>query len=85
MAAAAQAAGDVTLLINNAGISTGAELVTGDLDLIRREMDTHFWGTVRGGPAPRLLANRKASAPQIETGAAAKRMAIARGPQGHGA
>jgi len=44
--AAAAAAGDVTLLVNNAGISTGAQLVTGDLAEIRREMDTHFWGTL---------------------------------------
>ena len=43
--AAAAAASDVTLLVNNAGISTGAQLVTGDLAEIRREMDTHFWGT----------------------------------------
>jgi NAD(P)-dependent dehydrogenase (short-subunit alcohol dehydrogenase family) len=44
--AAAEAAGDVTLLVNNAGIATGASLVTGDLAEIRREMDTHFWGTL---------------------------------------
>lgn len=44
--AAAQAAQDVTILVNNAGISTGAELVTGDLREVRREMDTHFWGTL---------------------------------------
>jgi NAD(P)-dependent dehydrogenase (short-subunit alcohol dehydrogenase family) len=43
---AAAAAPDVTLLVNNAGISTGAPLVTGDLAEIRREMDTHFWGTL---------------------------------------
>lgn len=39
-------ANDVTLLVNNAGISTGAALVTGDIAEIRREMDTHFWGTL---------------------------------------
>jgi NAD(P)-dependent dehydrogenase (short-subunit alcohol dehydrogenase family) len=44
--AAARAATDVTLLINNAGIATSTPLVTGDLDEIRREMDTHFWGTL---------------------------------------
>jgi NAD(P)-dependent dehydrogenase (short-subunit alcohol dehydrogenase family) len=44
--AAAAAAPDVTLLVNNAGISTGASLVTGELSEIRREMDTHFWGTL---------------------------------------
>lgn len=46
VAAAASAAPDVTLLVNNAGIATGAMLVTGDLAQIRREMDTHFWGTL---------------------------------------
>lgn len=44
--AAAKAAPDVTVLVNNAGISTGTALVTGDLAEIRREMDTHFWGTL---------------------------------------
>ena len=44
--AAAAAAHDVTLLVNNAGIATGASLVTGDLAEVRREMDTHFWGTL---------------------------------------
>ena len=44
--AAADAAPDVTLLINSAGISSGAQLVTSDLAEIRREMDTHFWGTL---------------------------------------
>ncbi|EWS82176.1 short-chain dehydrogenase [Brachybacterium phenoliresistens] len=44
--AAARAAQDVTVLVNNAGISTGASLVTGDLAEVRREMDTHFWGTL---------------------------------------
>lgn len=46
IAAAAAVATDVTLLVNNAGVSTGAGLVTGDLDEIRRELDTHFWGTL---------------------------------------
>jgi len=57
--AAAAAAQDVTLLVNNAGISTGAALVTGDLAEIRREMDTHFWGTlgVIREFAPVLAAN----------------------------
>ncbi|WP_329101550.1 SDR family oxidoreductase [Micromonospora sp. NBC_01699] len=44
--AAAEAAPDVTLLVNNAGISTYTNLVTGDLDTIRREMDTNFYGTL---------------------------------------
>jgi len=42
--AAAAAAGDVQILINNAGISTGTPLVTGDLASIRREMETNFYG-----------------------------------------
>jgi NAD(P)-dependent dehydrogenase (short-subunit alcohol dehydrogenase family) len=44
--AAAAAAPDVNLLVNNAGLDTATNLVTGDLDQIRREMDTHFWGTL---------------------------------------
>ena len=46
VAAAAAAAGDVTLLVNNAGLSTGANLVTGDLADIRLEMETHYFGTL---------------------------------------
>ncbi|MFV2109244.1 SDR family oxidoreductase [Micromonospora sp. LOL_015] len=60
VAAAAAATGDVTLLVNNAGVTTGADLVGGDLDLIRREMDTHFWGT---------LHMIRAFAPQLAGGA----------------
>lgn len=43
---AAKTASDVSLLVNNAGIVTGAPLLTGDTREIRREMDTHFWGTL---------------------------------------
>ena len=59
VAAAAQATGDVTVLINNAGSSTGADLLTGDLDDIRLEMDTHFFGTlsVVRAFAPQIAAN----------------------------
>jgi NAD(P)-dependent dehydrogenase (short-subunit alcohol dehydrogenase family) len=49
IAAAVAVAGDVTLLINNAGIGTGASLLTGDMaDMadIRREFETHFFGTL---------------------------------------
>jgi NAD(P)-dependent dehydrogenase (short-subunit alcohol dehydrogenase family) len=46
VAAAAGKAGDVNLLINNAGVSTYSNLVTGDLDKIKLELDTHFWGTL---------------------------------------
>jgi NAD(P)-dependent dehydrogenase (short-subunit alcohol dehydrogenase family) len=44
--AAAATAADAALLVNNAGISTGAQLVTGDLADARRELDTHLWGTL---------------------------------------
>jgi NAD(P)-dependent dehydrogenase (short-subunit alcohol dehydrogenase family) len=46
VAAAAELAADVDLLINNAGSSTGAALLTGDLDAIRLEMETHYFGTL---------------------------------------
>jgi NAD(P)-dependent dehydrogenase (short-subunit alcohol dehydrogenase family) len=46
VAGAAAAAGDVNLLINNAGSSTGAALLDGDLDAIRLEMETHYFGTL---------------------------------------
>ncbi|MGP9539204.1 SDR family oxidoreductase [Brachybacterium sp. AOP43-C2-M15] len=59
IAAAASVASEVSLVVNNAGIATGASLVTGDASEIRREMDTHFWGTLevirRFGPV--LAAN----------------------------
>ncbi|HWI73112.1 MAG TPA: SDR family oxidoreductase [Baekduia sp.] len=59
VAAAARAAGDVDVVINNAGVSTYQDLVTGDLDRIRLEMDTHFFGTlaVVRAFAPILAAN----------------------------
>ena len=43
---AAATARDATVVVNNAGISTGASLLTGELAEIHREMDTHFWGTL---------------------------------------
>jgi NAD(P)-dependent dehydrogenase (short-subunit alcohol dehydrogenase family) len=46
VAAAAAIAGDVNLLINNAGSSTGSDLLSGDLAAIRLEMDTHYFGTL---------------------------------------
>jgi NAD(P)-dependent dehydrogenase (short-subunit alcohol dehydrogenase family) len=57
--AAAAVATDVTLLVNNAGIASTTSLVTGDLDRIRLEMETHYFGTlgmVRAF-APVLAAN----------------------------
>jgi len=58
VAAAAQAAGDVTLLINNAGIAADVNLLTGDLDGAHREMATNYFGT---------LSMIRAFAPVIET------------------
>jgi NAD(P)-dependent dehydrogenase (short-subunit alcohol dehydrogenase family) len=59
VAAAAQATGDVTVLINNAGSATGTDLLTGDLDNIRLELDTHYYGTlsVVRAFAPQIAAN----------------------------
>ena len=59
VAAAAKATGDVTLLVNNAGSSTGADLLNADLDDVRLEMDTHYFGT---------LSVVRAFAPQIAAG-----------------
>ena len=59
VAAAAAAIGDLTLLINNAGSSTGSSLLDGSLDDIRLEMETHFFGT---------LAVVRAFAPHLAAG-----------------
>lgn len=57
-AAAAQAP-DVTLLINNAGSSTGAGVLDGEPDAYRREFETHVLGT---------LAMSRAFAPALAAG-----------------
>ncbi|MFJ8768825.1 SDR family oxidoreductase [Streptomyces clavifer] len=44
VAAAAAVILDLTLLVNNAGINTGSDLVTGDLSAIKQEIDTNFYG-----------------------------------------
>jgi NAD(P)-dependent dehydrogenase (short-subunit alcohol dehydrogenase family) len=54
---AAKIATDTTLLINNAGTSLGQSLIDGDLDRIRQEMETHYFGT---------LAVTRAFVPAIE-------------------
>lgn len=46
VAAVAEAASDATLLINNAGVQTGTNLVTGDLDRLRFELETHLFGSL---------------------------------------
>lgn len=44
---AADVAGDVNVLINNAGVSTRANLLDGSLDDVRLEMETHYFGTLQ--------------------------------------
>ena len=59
VAAAAAAAPDVTLIINNAGVAHAQNLVDGDLDRIRAEIDTNLFGTLSMVRAfgPVLVAN----------------------------
>jgi NAD(P)-dependent dehydrogenase (short-subunit alcohol dehydrogenase family) len=59
VATAADATGDVTLLVNNAGSSTGAALLDGPLADIELEMNTHYYGT---------LSVTRAFAPQLAAG-----------------
>ena len=47
VAAAAQAASDTTLVINNSGVSLWTDLVTSDLAGIETEVDTNLWGPLR--------------------------------------
>ncbi|RUQ98153.1 SDR family NAD(P)-dependent oxidoreductase [Labedella endophytica] len=46
VAEAAAVATDVDLLVNNAALTAIANLVDGDLDVIRKLMDSHFFGTL---------------------------------------
>lgn len=45
--AAAEQAGDVTVLINNAGVSVNASFLKSPLDDIRREFETNFYGPLQ--------------------------------------
>jgi NAD(P)-dependent dehydrogenase (short-subunit alcohol dehydrogenase family) len=45
--AAAEATDDVSILINCGGSGTRASLLTGDIDDIRLEFETHFFGTMQ--------------------------------------
>ncbi len=56
IAAAAELARDVSVLINNAGSSTGASVADGPWADIRLEMETHYFGT---------LATTRVFAPQL--------------------
>ncbi len=57
MRRAAVNGGDVTVVVNNAGVSTRAGLLDGPIEDIRLEMETHYFGT---------LAVIRAFAPVIE-------------------
>jgi NAD(P)-dependent dehydrogenase (short-subunit alcohol dehydrogenase family) len=59
VAAAAELATDVDLVINNAGSSAGANFLDGDFADIRYDMETHYFGTlsVARAFAPVLAAN----------------------------
>ncbi|HWX98738.1 MAG TPA: SDR family NAD(P)-dependent oxidoreductase, partial [Mycobacterium sp.] len=54
--AAANATGDVTVLINNAGSFIGGSFLQSPIEDIRHEMETHYFGT---------LAVTRAFAPQL--------------------
>lgn len=56
VAAAAATTQDVAILVNNAGVATGATLLGGELSHIRHEFETNFFGT---------LAVTRAFAPQL--------------------
>lgn len=59
VARAVSLAGDVNVLINNAGVATNASLLTGPIDDVRLEMETHYFGTlsVTRAFAPIIEAN----------------------------
>ncbi|RKQ90995.1 short-subunit dehydrogenase [Solirubrobacter pauli] len=60
VARAAATATGVEVLINNAGISLHQNFVTGDVDAIRREMETNFFGTlhvIRAFASARAILN----------------------------
>lgn len=61
--AAADRAQDVTLLVNNAGSTTRADILTADLDAFRTEFETHVLGT---------LAMSRAFAPSSDATVAAR-------------
>jgi NAD(P)-dependent dehydrogenase (short-subunit alcohol dehydrogenase family) len=46
IAAAARTAGDVDVLINNAGVAAFSSILDGPLDLVERDMNTNYFGTL---------------------------------------
>jgi len=63
VAAAAELASDVTLLINNAGIASFNSLLEAPIEDVRAQMESHFFGTlsVTRAFAPHLIANAPAA------------------------
>ena len=61
--AAAEAASDITLLVNNAGVFTPGGVLSAPMADIRAEMDTNYYGTlaVTRAFAPHLIANAPAA------------------------
>jgi NAD(P)-dependent dehydrogenase (short-subunit alcohol dehydrogenase family) len=59
VARAASLAGDVNVVINNAGVSTESSLLSGPMEDVRLEMETHYFGTlsVTRAFAPIIEAN----------------------------
>jgi len=55
VARAASLAGDVNVVINNAGVSTESSLLSGPMEDVRLEMETHYFGT--RAFAPIIAAN----------------------------
>jgi NAD(P)-dependent dehydrogenase (short-subunit alcohol dehydrogenase family) len=63
IAAAAAKVGDLSILLNNAGSSTGSSLLTGSLDDIRSELEVNYLGTleVTRAFAPQLAEQDESS------------------------
>jgi NAD(P)-dependent dehydrogenase (short-subunit alcohol dehydrogenase family) len=59
VAALAERVGDVTVLINNAGVYHGTSFLGGDLEVVRDEFETNFWGPLRlvRAVVPQIVAN----------------------------
>lgn len=64
IAAAAETARDVSVLVNNAGVFTGSSVLTGSLDDLRQEIEVHYFGpiAVTRAFAPQLAAAADGSA-----------------------
>lgn len=70
--AAATAAADARIVVNNAGTGSAASLVTGDLDQLRDVVETNLWGSLRVARAfaPLLEANGGGTILNVLSGAA---------------